>query len=108
MAVSMVKYHAATSELEQDRPVGFTTTAFRKQLRQMLGRFDIHRQWYHFDHFMDVDKPLHKMNDPIKTEDFAGLTLVSKFDAMMHSNEDYDLLLLWDKSTLPFRLVQYE
>jgi hypothetical protein len=77
MAVSMVKYHMATSELEQDQLVGFTTTTFRKQLRQMLGCFDTHRQWYHFDHFMDVNEPLQEMNDPIKTEDFAGLTLLS-------------------------------
>lgn len=108
MAASMVKYHAATSELGLDRPVAFTTAAFQAQLRQMLSRFDIHRQWYNFDSFMGVGEPLHKMNDPIKTEDFAGLTLVSTFDTMMHSNEDYDLLLLWDKSTLPFRLVRYE
>lgn len=100
----MVKYHAATENLKKDRPAGFTTSAFRAQLRQMIGRFDLRRQQHNFERGRGL-KPLHGVNDHMRPAEFAKLGLVSRFDAMLKGPEDFPLLLLWNAQTIPFVLI---
>ncbi|KAJ7736366.1 hypothetical protein DFH07DRAFT_779712 [Mycena maculata] len=100
MAASMAKYHANTKP-DKSRPCGFTTSAFKGQLREMLGRFDLHRQKYD-----GVGEPSLGMNDTIGSADFAKLALVREFDQMLGVEDDYPLFLPWDKDTLGFKLVR--
>ncbi|KAJ7506272.1 hypothetical protein B0H11DRAFT_1904156 [Mycena galericulata] len=105
MSASMVRYHAATQYIKKDRPAAFTTAAFQAQLKQMLGRFDLCRQHYEYKKYADSSKPLCGMNDHIEPADFASLPLVNRFEQMLNSKDNFPLLLLWNKHTLPFKLV---
>ncbi|KAJ7853579.1 hypothetical protein B0H14DRAFT_2580424 [Mycena olivaceomarginata] len=79
-AVSLVKYHAETARaLGKERPDGFTTGAFKYQLRQMLGRFDLHRRssWHKS---YGYPKATHSRNGPTNEKAFSEIRVVDSFD----------------------------
>ncbi|KAJ7808907.1 hypothetical protein B0H14DRAFT_2608556 [Mycena olivaceomarginata] len=106
-AVSLVKYHAETARaLGKERPDGFTTGAFKYQLRQMLGRFDLHRRssWHKS---YGYPKATHSRNGPTNEKAFSEIRVVDSFDKACNDDSKAHIMLFpWEEGNVPFKLVQ--
>ncbi|KAJ7732498.1 hypothetical protein B0H14DRAFT_2639828 [Mycena olivaceomarginata] len=106
-AVSLVKYHAETARaLGKERPDGFTTGAFKYQLRQMLGRFDLHRRssWHKS---YGYPKATHSRNGPTNEKAFSEIRVVDSFDKACNDDSKAHIMLFpWEEGNVPFKLVK--
>ncbi|KAF7344813.1 hypothetical protein MVEN_01642400 [Mycena venus] len=106
MCASTIRYHGDTEkEFGCFRPKGFDTDAFEVQVFQMLGRFDLRRQWMNYE-LMKKEKPAFGKDDRIDASEFGKFELVKGLDELCGRDDtDHSALLLWDSRSLPFRLV---
>jgi hypothetical protein len=103
----LFKYHAETARaLGKERPDGFTTGAFKYQLRQMLGRFDLHRRssWHKS---YGYPKATHSRNGPTNEKAFSKIRVVDFFDkACKDDSKAHIMLFPWEEGNIPFKLVK--
>jgi hypothetical protein len=100
MAASMAMYRAERNDTEL--PEAFTPLEFKAQLRQMLGRFELHGREYDSHYYDNVDKT-YAPDAAMTATEFSKLELVAKFDALLEEGKQV-FLLEWDATDLPFAL----